>query len=227
MREAQVVKQTRENDMDLEPRHHSVVSQSSPSLLPAQDLEGIPEDDIMDISSGLSSSFKQHAMKNSKGKDFWETFTDESGATPPPAPTLPRGSSSGISDELHNSSAMSTPPSSFIHSNSQPTASDAQGRPMTPHTGPTQAEIQRKVNNKRRRDDDFDIASFKRRAVSPGMSAHNSPIVQSPMQRDHTAWGSRPPSNGESGKGANGGVKRVGLQGMVDTSDGLMKMSIE
>jgi hypothetical protein len=52
--------------------------------------------------------------------------------------------------------------------------------------------------------------------------------MQSPMQRDVTPWGSRPPSNGEASKGnANGAVKRVGFQGMVDPNDGLMKMSIE
>ncbi|PBP20950.1 hypothetical protein BUE80_DR008252, partial [Diplocarpon rosae] len=124
-REAEVVRLTRESDMDLEPRHPSIsnttTTHSSPSLGPtAQDsLEGIPEDDIMaDISQGLS--------------------------------------------------------------------------------------------------------------ISPGMSVHNSPILQSPMQREHQPWGSRPSSKGEAGKlGAVGGPKRVGFQGMVDTNDGLMKMSIE
>lgn len=183
----------------------------------------------MDISSGLSSSFKQHVMKNSKGKDFWDTFTDESGRTPPPpTPILPRGSSSGISEELTiDSPAMSTPPSSSVQSSSILTTTDrfsSPSRAATPQlsSGPTQAEITQKINNKRRRDDDFDMASFKRRAVSPGMSVHNSPTMQSPMQRE--PWGVRPPSNGD---GKNGSLKRVGFQGMVDTNDGLMKMSIE
>jgi hypothetical protein len=48
------------------------------------------------------------------------------------------------------------------------------------------------------------------------------------MQRDVTPWGNRPPSTGDPAKmGGNGGMKRVGFQGMVDTNDGLMKMSIE
>lgn len=227
LREAQVVKQTRESDMDLEPRHHPSMNQSSPSLMPNQDLGDIPEDEIMDIASGLSNSFKQHALKNSKGKDFWDNFTDESGRTPPFGPMLPRHSSSGISDDLLlDSSAMSTPSSGATQSNIFGPTNESQARPSTPHTGPTQAEIRTKVNNKRRRDDDFDVASFKRRAVSPGMSVHNSPIMPSPMQRDHTPWGSRPPSNGD-GKSSNGGLKRVGLQGMTDTSENLMKMSIE
>ncbi|KAI5849670.1 hypothetical protein GGS23DRAFT_601880, partial [Durotheca rogersii] len=99
-------------------------------------------------------------------------------------------------------------------------------------------------------DDDFDPHSFKRRAVSPGMSVHNSPIMQSPLQRDMAPWGSRPGSNhggdrapgtpsengssggnngpfGSSGRSVSGAKGRVGFQGMVDTNDGLMRMSIE
>lgn len=226
--------------MDLEPTRHPSISaatttHSSPTMAPMtqESLEGIPEDDIMaDVSQGLSSSFKQHAMKNSKGKEFWDTFTDENSRTPPPA-FLPRGSSSGISEDISlDSPSLSTPPSQLVPVSSN---SDQQGsspsRSATPQpgAGPTAADITRKVNNKRRRDDDFDPTSFKRRAVSPGMSVHNSPVMQSPMQRDVTPWGSRPPSNGEASKmGTNGGpMKRVGFQGMVDTNDGLMRMSIE
>jgi hypothetical protein len=196
-------------------------------------LGGIAEDEIMeDATAALSSSFKQHAMRNSKGKEFWETFTDDNNRTPPPA-FLPRGSSSGISEDiLLDSPSLSTPPllpSQQTTSSSDPqTSSPSRSATPQPPAVPTAAEITRKVNNKRRRDDDFDPTSFKRRAVSPGMSVHNSPVMQSPMQRDVTPWGSRPPSNGEASKGtANGAVKRVGFQGMVDTNDGLMKMSIE
>jgi hypothetical protein len=239
-REAEVVRQTRESDLDLEPTRHPSISattttHSSPSLGPItqESLEGIPEDDIMaDVSQSLSSSFKQHAMRNSKGKEFWDTFTDDNSRTPPPT-FLPRGSSSGISEDISlDSPSLSTPPSQLapVSSNSdQQGSSPSRSATPQPGGGPTAAEVTRKVNNKRRRDDDFDPTSFKRRAVSPGMSVHNSPVMQSPMQRDVTPWGSRPPSNGEANKiGANGGpMKRVGFQGMVDTNDGLMKMSIE
>jgi hypothetical protein len=66
--------------------------------------------------------------------------------------------------------------------------------------------------------------------------------MQSPMQRDVNPWGTRPSSNsgssggekastgtgiGIEGSGRVHSTKRVGLQGMVDTNDGLMKMSIE
>ncbi|TVY80273.1 hypothetical protein LSUE1_G005897 [Lachnellula suecica] len=230
-REAEVVRQTRESDVDLEPtRNPSVTTaHSSPSLGPTQEsLEGIPEDDIMtDISAGLSSSFKQHAMRNSKGKDFWETFTDEKNRTPPPQ-FLPRGSSSGMSEDLCLDSPTH-PIFGPLSSSDQPMSSPSRSSTPQPGTGPTAAEITQKMNKKRRRDDDFDPSSFKRRAVSPGMSTHNSPVMQSPMQRDNAPWGTRPSSNGEAGKN---GVplnlpKRVGFQGMVDTNDGLMKMSIE
>lgn len=73
------------------------------------------------------------------------------------------------------------------------------------------------------------------------MSVQNSPVTQSPMQRDINPWGTRPSSNsgssgGEKANAGNGtgieggrvnGTKRIGFQGMVDTNDGLMKMSIE
>jgi hypothetical protein len=196
-------------------------------------LGGIPEDDMMvEESSILSSSFKQHAMRNSKGKEFWETFSEDNNRTPPPA-FLPRGSSSGISEDIPlDLPSLSTPPSSLIlptKTSYQQGSSPSRSATPQPGTAPTPAEITRKVNNKRRRDDDFDPTSFKRRAVSPGMSVHNSPVMQSPMQRDAAPWGSRPPSNGEGNKvPPNGGpMKRIGFQGMVDTNDGLMKMSIE
>lgn len=223
-----MVRQTRESDMDLEPTRHPSLSantttHSSPILGPAtQDsLEGIPEDDIMaDISSTLSSSFKQHAMRNSKGKEYWETFSDDKNRTPPPQ-FLPRASSSGISEDI----SLDSPTPPILGGSDRRHSSPS--RSSTPQ--PTHAEMTQKMNKKRRRDDDFDITSFKRRAVSPGMSAHNSPIMQSPMQRDLAPWGTRPSSNGDSTKpGTNGGpLKRVGFQGMVDTNDGLMKMSIE
>ncbi|CZS96711.1 uncharacterized protein RCO7_02570 [Rhynchosporium graminicola] len=235
-REAEVVRQTRESDMEVEPRHPSVsnntTTHSSPTIGPTtQDsLEGIPEDDtMMDITQGLSRSFKQHAMRNSKGKDFWDTFKDDSNRTPPPPQFLPRGSSSNISDISLDSPSFFNAPLFTTMSNTSDHVPSSPSRSSTPQpqTGPTREEISRKVNNKRRRDDDFDPTSFKRRAVSPGMSVHNSPIMQSPMQRDSQPWGSRPPSNGDGKAGTNGGPKRVGFQGMVDTNDGLMKMSIE
>lgn len=89
--------------------------------------------------------------------------------------------------------------------------------------------------HKRMRDEDLDPNSFKRRAVSP--SVQSSPIMpQSPAN----PWGrsskstsgsssvDRSHGNDNGGSmGQPGSVKRVGLQGMNETNDGLMNMSIE
>ncbi|KHN99159.1 uncharacterized protein MAM_02857 [Metarhizium album ARSEF 1941] len=254
-REAEVVKQVRESDVARGPR----VSQAAPaesgtaaSVLSSPNLtNNDPVDDqeddvnmLSDLASGISSSFKQQAIRNSKGKQFWDTFSESSSmcgtrTTPPPSGLLPRGSSSGMSED----NGLDSPGPGLASAHSASQCSNAQG--------PSAAEITRRINNKRRRDDDLDPISFKRRAVSPGMSAHNSPILQSPMQRESAPWGSRPGSTGgdkagssaqsESGS-AGGGTPanplagttgrinskgRVGFQGMVDTNDGIMRMSIE
>ncbi|OAQ73960.1 hypothetical protein VFPPC_01561 [Pochonia chlamydosporia 170] len=254
-REAEVVKQVRESDVALEPRIPQTQAEpgtnasalSSPNLTNNEPVDDIQEDDMNLLgegSSGLSSSFKQQVIKNSKGKTFWDTFSESSSmggnrTTPPPPAFLPRGSSSGMSEDA----AMDSPVPGVASGHSASQSSNAQG--------PSAAEITRRINNKRRRDDDFDPVSFKRRAVSPGMSAHNSPILQSPMQRDSAPWGSRPGSTGgdragssaqsEAGSvgagtpanpsaGTTGRLNskgRIGFQGMVDTNDGIMRMSIE
>lgn len=229
---------------------------------------------------GLSSTFKQQALRNSKGKDFWETFSETNGGglrgppritPPPPLFGPPRGSSAGLSADDINMDSPSAGSSYGARDAGNPfavpgpvTASSSSGNdtpgqqvgagPASSGTAgttgyvtasaigmpPSAAEITRRINSKRRRDDDLDPVSFKRRAVSPGMSAHNSPIMQSPLQRDMAPWGSRPGSvggdtTGKSGapsetgsQGSRGGAKgRVGYQGMVDTNDGITKLSIE
>ena len=122
--EAEVIKQVRDSDVAPEPRVPAVNAEppatntaaSSPNLNQQESLDHIPEDDMMgDLAAGLSSSFKQQAMKNSKGKNFWDTFSESSSmggarTTPPPASMLPRGSSSGISEDL----AMDSPSMSAL-----------------------------------------------------------------------------------------------------------------
>jgi hypothetical protein len=275
--------------MDIEPRLQRMESGattalSSPNL---DNMDYIPDDAMMvdpgAAGLGLSSSFKQQVLRNSKGKDFWDTFSETSGSgrrgsnpsrmtPPPPLFGLPRGSSAGLSlpesdvnmdspssngtsatngnnkDNMFaiprhstaSSSGADTPSSSQAQPSSLPTT--AGYGPATANSAagplpPTAAEITRRINNKRRRDDDFDPVSFKRRAVSPGMSVHNSPILQSSMQRDVGSWGSRPGSVGGEGisKTDNGSqtgrtgkaLGRVGFQGMIDTNDGITKLSIE
>ncbi|KAI0391931.1 hypothetical protein F5Y17DRAFT_383693 [Xylariaceae sp. FL0594] len=283
-REAEVIRQVRESDMGLEPlvpsgpppfppdTSNGPTAQSSPKLTAGREsLDEVPDDDVM-TDSTVSSSFKQQVMKNSKGKNFWDNFSETGSingtrATPPPPVMLPRGSSSGISEDVN----MDSPSMSAGSGNASvlglgiPGLNGDSQKPETPGPHPTAwgtplqgvgakpptaAEITRRIHNKRRREDDFDPNIFKRRAVSPGMSAHNSPVMQSPLQRDNMPWGSRPGSNhggdrisgtpSENGSiaGNNGnatsagrpmvsGKGRVGFQGMVDTNDGLMRMSIE
>lgn len=251
-----------------QPASVTATTQSSPSM-PIQDSLEDPVDDAMMVDSnalGLSASLKNQAHRNSKGKMFWENFSETSSVggsrTTPPPPGPPRGSSSGMSlDDMNMDSPfansgqggsngcfmfpMNTTPSS---GNDTPQPSGSSSMPTTEQPlPPSVADVTRRLT-KRRRDDDLDPVSFKRRAVSPGMSVQGSPIMQSPMQ--HAPWGSRPGSNGgdrggrndtpnseTSGSGngnGNGGSGdkarakgRIGFQGMVDTNDGITRLSIE
>lgn len=254
-REAEVIRQVRESDTDgdinLAPSQPTTTV-SSPRLIPlaatqSDGLEDIPED-VMTGSDLLarrrsSSTFTHQAIRNSGGLGFWNTFDDRM-RTPPPQ-LAPRGSSSGISDDM----SMDTPLSSIQSATPQQNRAFGKEPPASYSAPPplvTNFEVSRK-GNKRMRDDDFDPNYFKRRAVSPGLSLQNSPILpQSPLQRDIGWWGSQPKNSREtpsvqvvgervgsggsvsSGSGTGGsGTKRVGFQGMCDTNDGLMNMSIE
>ena len=221
----------------------SVTAQSSPSLLPAVPgldgpLEGVPEEgDESSMSldnattKGLFGVFGSlHSTgRSSTSNGFW----NQRAAHTPPPPSFPRGESSAMSEDM----SMDSP---LMGANGGASRASTPG-PMQP---PTAAEALKK-SNKRRRDDDFDEASIKRRAVSPGVSVQNSPVIsQSPAQRDGSLWGTTTKSGRETsisghshGERSNSGgsmsmtptlgPKRIGLQGMTDTSDGLMKMSIE
>ncbi|CAL8579000.1 hypothetical protein XPA_004764 [Xanthoria parietina] len=255
-REAEVIRQARESDaygdLNLAPSQPTTTA-SSPSMQPAtagptESLDEVPEDITMDsdISASRrssSSTFTQHAIRHSAGLGFWTNF-DERIRTPPP--TFPRESSSGVSEDI----AMDTPQSSIVSSTPQPgtfkAANGSDSRSITPQISHNSGDSLRK-GNKRMRDDDFDPYFFKRRAVSPGLSLQNSPILpQSPLQRDGGWWGMQSKhgretpgpqpvgdriSSGGSASSGNGAPpvsgKRVGLQGMSDTNDGLMNMSIE
>ncbi|KAF1976855.1 hypothetical protein BU23DRAFT_454572 [Bimuria novae-zelandiae CBS 107.79] len=249
-REAEIIRQVRESDAD------PITAQSSPSLLPTVPgldgpLEGVPEEGSesgmsLDSSTtkGLFATFGQ--PKNTNGRGFWQRDTP---AQTPPPPSFPRAGSSAVSEDISMdsptvssqstslpSAAMNTLSDNFVHPGSVSRASTPQ--PLAPLT----AVDGLKKSSKRRRDDDLDEHSIKRRAVSPGLSVHNSPVLsQSPASRD--LWGSakltKEPSSGTvvSGERSNSagsvsmtpslGPKRIGLQGMTDTSDGFMKMSIE
>ena len=238
-REAEVIHQVRENDPTVPLTTSPVLY--NPATSSENVLESPPEDEMTTEDKSVDAtaarfpeSFSRHAERHSAGLGFWHQFDDRY-QTPPP-PLGPRGSSSGMSDEN-----METPPSSIgagIESGALKHVERSRSRSSTPmpsYAAPTAADVVRKVNNKRRRDDDFDPASFKRRAVSPGMSVQSSPILpQSPVLSAEKSWGHPPPKanghgNGERSNsgGSVNGTKRVGLQGMVETNDSLMNMSID
>jgi hypothetical protein len=249
-REAEIIRQVREAD-----EGPSGTAQSSPSLLPSVSdldgpLEGVPEEESegnMSLDSattkGLFGAFGSlHSnSRNSVGTDFW----NQRGTQTPPPPAFPRAESSAVSEDM----SMDSPTISSSHGNTQDQHNGMgwASRASTPGPMyPPTAVDGLKKSNKRRRDDEFDETSIKRRAVSPGVSVHNSPIIsQSPAQRDGSLWGTGSKnretsiggqSNGERSNSGGSmsmsmtptlGPKRVGLMGMENANDGFMKMSIE
>ncbi|KAF2870308.1 hypothetical protein BDV95DRAFT_575504 [Massariosphaeria phaeospora] len=257
-REAEVIRQVRESDVDLELT--SGTAQSSPTLLPAVPgldgpLEGVPEEDSesnmsLDSSAakGLFAAFSIGTTRNPNGRALWSRL-EHSAQTPPPS--FPRAGSSAFSEDMNMDSPIVSSSSTSLpsaYATAPPDQHDGHGwlsRSSTPQpVAPLNAVDGLKKSTKRRRDDDLDGNSIKRRAVSPGVSVQNSPVLsQSPAQRDANLWGtakaSRENSTGShvGGERSNSGgsvsmtpslgPKRIGLQGMTDAHDGFMKMSID
>ena len=267
-REAEVIRQVRESDG---PESTSAITTNSSPTMQAVDsladaLQGIPEEDSQfeldqptQPTKGLFGAFARKESSGNGGKEFWQNF-ETAHKTPPPPSFFPRLSSSTTqSDDVSmDSPVISTPTGSVFPwavptkeqaptmQSSQP-ATDARTSATDSMIPPSAADGIRKVN-KRRRDDDLDMASMKRRAVSPGVSVGNSPILsQSPSQRSDV-WGQpikngRADSTGQGNGGGEGrsnsngsvsvtqtpllGPKRVGLQGMTDMQGMTEKMSIE
>ena len=230
-REAEVIRQVQDNDPTFSPY------KSPPDPFGADSVETSIEDAASNPleSRPLSnnSTFSQQAEKHSAGLGFWTGFEDRY-RTPPPT-LLPRESSSALSDETSDipvSSMWTGDHPAFRNLNRSRSRSTT---PLANYNAPTAGDVARRVNNKRRRDDDFDSAFTKRRAVSPGMSVQSSPVLpQSPVMTSDKAWGKPPPAknNGTNGERSNSGgsisgMKRVGLQGMTETNDGIMSMSID
>lgn len=207
-REAETIRQVRERDgsageLDLE-RPQSSTAQSSPNLLPAvpesaQEDFGRELDDVAPSQKILSTgtNFAAHASRNSGGMDYWNRF-DPSMRTPPPnaTPAFSRQSSIIMSDAV-----LDSPMGDFTQwrrpraRSSASDASEAFG-PSGSNGMPTSVNDDMHLKKfKRRREDDFDIATIKRRAVSPGMSAQNSPVLtsNSPSQRDTGGMWGLPP----------------------------------
>lgn len=183
----------------------------------------------------LFRSFPQQLAHDPGGRRFWDRF--ESQGTPPRRALFPHHSSSLASDDTGMDSPTLSASSTSLNL-SQLAQSEA-SRASTPQPAS-------RSSAKRRRDDELDPSTLKRRAVSPGMSVQNSPVAaQSPGQRDAAlALATSTPRNKRDSWPAtkdrrNSGLgfattaplsvapKRLGLLGMTDTYDGLMKMSIE
>ncbi len=226
-REAEVIRQVQDNDP-------TISQATSPTLLASntfavEPIEESIEDMVTDNNKILlpPDSFSRQAERNSAGAGFWNGF-DERYRTPPPS-LRPRESSSAISDDL-----MDTPGSfdnpALKHFNR------SRSRSTTPLAhNPTAGEVARRVNNKRRREEDFDPSYTKRRAVSPGMSVQSSPILpQSPVLTNDKGWGKLPPKTGtighadrsNSGNSLNG-TKKIGLLGMTETNEAIMSMNLD
>ena len=272
-------------------RPGTATAASSPNLLPAVP-EAAQEDFGRDEAAldssetdggtrpkglGMTTNFALHASRNSGGMEYWNRF-DPALRTPPPPPSFPRQGSSAMSD-INMGHSPSLPPSQQMgggggstadvfwrRPRARSSASDASDAFMAASGFGDEVALKKfKEGKKRRREEDWDIATIKRRAVSPGMGssgAGNSPVLtQSPGQRDGGGgggWGMPPEKKGGAGGGGGeqqqqqggsqngrsnsggsvaGGAggfaglasqgKKLGLQGMVDTNDGLMKMSIE
>ncbi|KAL2870727.1 uncharacterized protein BJX67DRAFT_344453 [Aspergillus lucknowensis] len=239
-REAEVIRQVRETEPDMPQTSPVLTAFSSPNVfMPA----GLAErDEVADkptASVPEEPSFSDQAHRNSGGPDFWNSF-DERYHTPPPP--LRRHAASSVSEE---DMAMDLTPSTTIGSNQAEFVKPGErpaSRSSTPLPG--QPGMISELRRKRRREDDFDPNLFKRRAVSPSMSAQSSPVMpNSPAVVDNgpNIWGPAPKSNigplfndrAENGARTvpstphTGSLKRVGLQGMNEANDGFMNMSIE
>lgn len=226
-REAEVIRQVQDNDPTVSQATSPILPSSA--LFPAEPVEASIEDMVMDSKTSLPpDSFSRQAERNSAGVGFWNAF-DERYRTPPPA-LLPRESSSAISDEM-----LDTPGSSLTDNPALKHFNRSRSRSTTPLAShpPTAGDVARRVNNKRRREEDFDPAYSKRRAVSPGMSVQSSPILsQSPVLTNDKGWSKLPPKANAHGDRSNSGgsvngTKKVGLQGMTETNEGIMSMSID
>ena len=230
-REAEVIRQVRESDPGPSEANANVSQSVTTASSPAQ-TEAMEElADIMGREASgerrLSSNFSQQALRNSGGPEFWNKF-DERIRTPPPP--FPIRANSSVSEDIAMEPPMSTTAPNVLPFSNGPYNSSP-SRSSTPQPIPTAGELTRKTLGKRRRDDDFDPAVLKRRAVSPGLSLQNSPILPpSPAQRESSWWQTKAhrESSASSNSNSNGTVgKRIGMQGMNNTNDGLMNMSIE
>ena len=254
-KEAEVVRQVRVNDVGLKSRSTSSSSPdlkpSLPSDIPVEGLE-VSEGDSQ-VSTGVPEPSRERPPDERRGSSKREflphLYTAQTETPPPPLFHRPR-SAWGQGEDVHMDSSLTTTPGSNAPTTTSATSDPKQevetepSAAFQPPTLPLAIDVSRKLK-KRRREEDFDPASIKRRAVSPGMSVQSSPVLgQSPSSSTGGWWGqakahrenSVGTSTSEERSGSLSttglatpslGPKRVGMQGYADTNDGLMKMTLE
>ncbi|EEH19522.1 hypothetical protein PABG_01841 [Paracoccidioides brasiliensis Pb03] len=225
-REAEVIRQVRESDSDLPPLSPSL---TTPVVSEQKELSIAASKDGLLASSAAagqsSTSFDRQPTHTSRGIGLLDTYSGRFQTPPAAAQQL-----TATEDTL-----MRTPPSAFPsfpvdqQSNNMQTTSQPVLVPLR-----VEAEVSR-PNNKRRRDEMLNLTMLKRRAVSPGVSLQNGPVAsqsgslqreQQPSKAGNSAPSAAAP--GKAGRGNESGImKRIGMQGMNETNDGLMNMSID
>ena len=243
------MKQVKENDGS-----QSAIPKS-PDLNHTNHLSNTDASDLPDMDAwGPSDSYEPFRglapdrRRNSTHREFFPLlYNSKSEAETPPPPLFHRPrSSSGVSEDVWMDSPQAPTPLSSAPSTSLGAGCDGKSDvdmdqssngAFAPPNLPTAIDMSRKAH-KRCREEDFDPASIKRRAVSPGLSVQSSPVLgQSPVSNSGGWWGPQAKLNregtGGSGSLADGsgtpvsGPKRMGMQGYSDTNDGLMKMTLD
>ncbi|OJJ86240.1 uncharacterized protein ASPGLDRAFT_146438 [Aspergillus glaucus CBS 516.65] len=218
-RESEVIRQVRESDP---------APQKSPDLLqPTESDRAVSgaDDTPSKTATRLGNAFSEESTRG-----YWNSFDDRYRTPPPP---IRPGPPSVSEDDL----AMDMTPSTSTFEFAKPFERPSSRGSLRNAAQPTAMQ---EFKRKRGREDDFDPNLFKRRAVSPSMSAQSSPVMpNSPAMRDtgSNIWGPPPKSNlgslfpdsnpRNSSSPHTGTLKRVGLQGMTEANDSLMNMSIE
>nr|KMM65103.1 hypothetical protein CPAG_01455 [Coccidioides posadasii RMSCC 3488] len=213
--EAEVIRQVRESDTSVPSLSPSLIN----SALPLDSRENQPDTTI--THNQPKADFNQQASENSGGVQFWNSFDDRY-QTPPPSIYKTKDS---VGDTV-----MQTPPG-------HPTPSFVQPRPFGPQAVLSQAatDLSQRLSKRRRVDDlDLDLASFKRRAVSPGTSTQSSPSQSQAFSFPESSQSGHlskakicPTSTQSTSSGHSQTVKRVGLQGMSEANEGFMNMTID
>lgn len=262
-REAEVVRQVRAKEPGPLSRGISTTS-SSPDLTPStssipQEASDMSDADALSgsLPTDLPNPMAFNERRGSTNRELWPHLYSRMETPPPPSSARPRSSSGASEDMRLDSPAISVSKgllSAMDSTADHKSGSETETRPFHAPNMPSAADITRKIT-KRRRDEDFDPISMKRRAVSPGMSVASSPIRgQSPVSTaGGWMWGQpkslRQDSGGSTAEGRSGSTSSVGLTtpaqgpmtpssgtrrigtaaqtGMFDTNDGLTRMTLD